>query len=405
MLQTINRSAVIILSALLFFTANAFASDHVLVAPKCLLKHAAFSYNTLSTTHSLSLIQTNEAGVDQLIKLKNNKHKPCGGFMDVTEAWQATKSVHSDANAFLTSYDTPIQHNLKNKSSYQIRYQSQVNQLLSQLNPQAMWGNLTTLTNFPDRYSRGDNGVKAAEWFKATMEKLANDTGHHDDVTAYYIQTPGYKQPSVVVQFGHLNENKSGVVIGAHMDTMSSAWEKKPGADDDGSGSVVVLEAARTLLSSGMQFQQPIYFVWYAAEEQGLVGSQKVVKEFKKLNIPVKAVMHFDCTGYAYHNESTMWVMDDYTNQDLTTYMTQLISTYVKKPVKHSRCGYACSDHASWTQAGYPATIPAEAAYEHSNPYMHSSNDTMEKLSLEHMTDYAKLAVATAVELAEPNTK
>jgi leucyl aminopeptidase len=33
---------------------------------------------------------------------------------------------------------------------------------------------------------------------------------------------------------------------------------------------------------------------------------------------------------------------------------------------------------------------------------MHSSADTIEKLSLKHMTDYAKLAVAFATELAEP---
>ncbi len=46
--------------------------------------------------------------------------------------------------------------------------------------------------------------------------------------------------------------------------------------------------------------------------------------------------------------------------------------------------------------------MPAEAKFENSNPYIHSSQDTMEKLSLEHMTDYAKLGVAFVTELAEP---
>lgn len=73
--------------------------------------------------------------------------------------------------------------------------------------------------------------------------------------------------------------------------------------------------------------------------------------------------------------------------------------------MKHSRCGYACSDHASWTNGGFAATIPAEAAYENTNPDLHTSQDTMDNLSLDHMTDYAKLAVAAAVELAEPVTK
>lgn len=37
-----------------------------------------------------------------------------------------------------------------------------------------------------------------------------------------------------------------------------------------------------------------------------------------------------------------------------------------------------------------------------SNPFVHSPWDTLDKLSLTHMTDYAKLAIAFAVELGEP---
>ena len=107
-------------------------------------------------------------------------------------------------------------------------------------------------------------------------------------------------------------------------------------------------------------------------------------------------------TGYDYKNEDTMWLMDDYVDTDLVSFFSQLITTYVKKPVKHSRCGYACSDHASWTQAGYKAAIPAEAAYRNSNPHMHTSQDIQAHLSLKHMTDYLKLATAFAVESGEP---
>jgi leucyl aminopeptidase len=82
--------------------------------------------------------------------------------------------------------------------------------------------------------------------------------------------------------------------------------------------------------------------------------------------------------------------------------MATLIKTYIKRPVRYTACGYACSDHASWTLNGYKAVLPAEAAMEKTNPYIHSPQDKPELLSLEHMTDYAKLAIATAVELAEP---
>jgi len=174
--------------------------------------------------------------------------------------------------------------------------------------------------------------------------------------------------------------------------------------DDDGSGSVTVLEVARTLLQSGMHFKKPIYFIWYAAEEQGEVGSQIVVEEFKNKNIPVSAVLQLDMTGYAYENDPTLWLMTDYVDDDLTNYLKQLISTYVKKPVGESSCGYACSDHASWNQEGIPAVMPFESTFEHMNPAYHSSEDTIDKLTLSHMHDFAKLGVAFAVELAEPVT-
>ena len=263
-----------------------------------------------------------------------------------------------------------------------------------------MWDMLTELSSAQDRYANSDTGVEAANWIKTQVENFAKDY-HREDVTVYTITTNGYKQPSVVAKIG--DSSAPGIVIGAHMDTISGAFRKAPGADDDGSGSVTVLETARVLLSSTTHFKKPIYLVWYAAEEEGLVGSSSVVAEFKKKNIPVESVLHFDLTGYAHNNESTMWLMDDYVDKNLVAFLEKLINTYIQVPVKHSNCGYACSDHATWTMNGYSAAIPAEAAYEDTNPNIHSSRDTMDKLSLDHMTNYLKLAIVFAAKTANPH--
>jgi leucyl aminopeptidase len=134
----------------------------------------------------------------------------------------------------------------------------------------------------------------------------------------------------------------------------------------------------------------------------GLVGSSYVVKDFVSKKIPVDAVLQFDMTGYAYKNDPTMWLVTDHVNKDLTGFLETLIKTYVKQPVGMTRCGYACSDHASWDSAGFKSSFPFEAAFNQDDPYIHTSQDTMSVLSLNHMTDYAKLGIAFAVELAEP---
>jgi leucyl aminopeptidase len=157
-------------------------------------------------------------------------------------------------------------------------------------------------------------------------------------------------------------------------------------------------------MQSGLTFKNPIYFMWYSAEEEGLVGSQQVVDAFQKEKTPVAAVLHFDLTGYAYKNDPTLWLMRDNTDSDLNKFLEEIIKTYVKRNFKYTACGYACSDHASWHEAGYKTTFAAEAKMEYSNPYMHSSEDTIDKLTLTHMTDYAKIAASFAIELAEPTS-
>lgn len=390
----IRKKLMLILCGLLPVLAQATTASHILVAPHCLVAKSHATYQTLATDHKLALIQVDDHGLNAMIAAKDQR---CGGFMNVTEQWHAT---HSLAKNFLAHYTQPTLKKMLH-TEYRIQYAPQVNQLLSLLNPQMMWSNLTILTQFKDRYPNSKTGIQASEWFKTQMEDLAK-LYNRDDVMVTLVKTGHtYKQPSVVVKIG--TSNAPGIVMGAHMDTLlSDASSTMPGADDDGSGAVTVLQLAHVLISSNMSFKKPIYLIWYAAEEEGLVGSQNVVNDFKRRNIPIEDVMQFDMTGYAPQNDPTLWLMTDYTDQELTSYLETLITTYVKKPVKYSACGYACSDHATWTLNGYRAAIPFEAEMENYDPEIHTAQDTITLLSLEHMTDFAKLAIAFAVERAEP---
>jgi len=58
------------------------------------------------------------------------------------------------------------------------------------------------------------------------------------------------------------------VILGAHIDSPNS-----PGAMDDGSGSVVLLEVARVLDAARTQPATDLYLVWFGSEELGLYGS------------------------------------------------------------------------------------------------------------------------------------
>ncbi len=412
-----KKSLFIVSSAALLSSASIMAAPatHMVIAPQCLLDEAHASFKTLATDKNFRLMEVNDDGVNQLAAFKHHGKQPCGGFMDVSAAWDAQKSRHTmSTSAFLKSYTTEPSSTktLSSKQEkYEIRYEKETQAVLKTITPQNMWDNLTTLTNFHNRYANSDTGVEAASWIKAKIEAIAKETGH-DDVTVYFVKTAGYKQPSVVAKFGKGDE--AGIVIGGHMDTLQTTWPAKgdskvtphlPGADDDGSGSVTVMETARAILASGLTFQKPIYFIWYSAEEMGLVGSQNVVADFKKNHIAVETALQMDMTGYANKNDPTLWLMTDFVSPALTSFLEKLIKTYVKQPYNFSKCGYACSDHASWNKGGVAAAFPFESAMNNDDPYIHTENDTMDVLSLDHMTDFAKLGTSYVIELAVPVTK
>lgn len=378
---------------------STFAAPSTVIAPLCLLKAAKLQLTPLAVKNNLQLVTVNDQELDQLAAAKHTV-KNCSGFINVSAAWSdANQNRQISPSLFLTK-KTAHTTATRKPSNYKIQYQKETNEALKNLNPQNIWSNLTTLTSFKDRYANSSTGVEAAAWIKQKIETIAKETGHENDVTVYYVQTGSYKQPSVVAKFGH--SAAPGIVLGAHMDTLKSMLHPLPGADDDGSGSSTLMETARTLLASGQQFKKPIYFIWYSAEELGLIGSGYVVTDFKAKKIPVDAVLQMDMTGYENQNSPTIWLMTDYVDPALTSYLEKLIETYVKKPFDRSACGYGCSDHANWTDANIPAAFPFEARMNDDDPEIHTANDKMDLLSLDHMTDFAKLGTAFAVELAEP---
>jgi leucyl aminopeptidase len=387
-------------SFLLLATPAIAAPTHTVVAPLCLLQNNHADYKTLATHHQLALLSTNTHGIKTLITAKAHQTTPCGGFIDVTNEW---KKSSINATRFLSTYETTSSPHTAS-TPYTIRYQAEVEQLIKQINPQHIWDDLTTLSNTHDRYAYSENGKQTAEWIKTTLTTLANNH-HRNDISVFLIKTgEEYIQPSVVVKIGL--SNTPAVVLGAHMDSILSednSDQLSPGADDDGSGSATLLEVARTLINSNMHFNNPIYLVWYAAEEEGLIGSSYVVNDFVRQKIKVAGVLQLDMTGYEYQNSPNIWLIDDYVNRDLTTFLGKLITTYTHQTVGHTECGYACSDHANWTRKGFASAFPTETKFGEDNPDIHTENDTMEKLTLSHMADFAKLGTAFAVELAEPN--
>lgn len=363
---------------------------------QCLASKITLTHEVLAENKKFKIIDLLSVNVEDLTRLADKSQ--CGHFINLSHQFEKA-GLLADKKGLaqqLLQYPQSKKSLNLSKDVYEIKHQDTVNAALEKIVPDNIWSTLTHLTSYQNRSATKDTGVAAANWLKETFETMAKEYGRSDTET-FFVKTGWYKQPSLVTVIGK-GIKAPGIVIGAHMDTLDG---RMPGAGDDGSGSSSVMEAARVLLASDLPLKRPVYIIWYAAEERGLVGSQYVVDYFNDKKIPVRAAVQFDMTGYRVQTDDpTMWVYMDYTDRNLSNYLAKLIDTYIKVPVDYSRCGYGCSDHASWTQEGIPAAFPCESNFEDHNPYIHTSSDTMSLLSLEHMTNFSKLALAFAIELA-----
>jgi carboxypeptidase Q len=80
------------------------------------------------------------------------------------------------------------------------------------------------------------------------------------------------------------------VILGAHLDS----WDLGQGTLDNGTGSCVILEAARALAKSGIKPKRTIRFVLFTGEEQGLYGSRHHVTNNKEIMSKVSACFVHD---------------------------------------------------------------------------------------------------------------
>ncbi len=116
------------------------------------------------------------------------------------------------------------------------------------------------------------------------------------------------------------------------------------------------------------------------------------------------ALAQFDMTNYKGTQGYDMVMITDFTNAAQNQFIRDLMTTYQPTVlVGNTSCGYACSDHASWTNKSYAASCPFEAPIGNDNPQIHTANDTL-ALSNNNAVQalkFTKLALSYVAELAK----
>lgn len=99
--------------------------------------------------------------------------------------------------------------------------------------------------------------------------------------------------------------------------------------------------------------------------------------------------------------EPTFGVINDFVDAGLTEFIVKVAEEYGEIPVIQTQCGYACSDHASWSKIGAPSSFVIESSFADSSKDIHSTKDTIDApgFSFEHIAQYTRLSIGLVVEL------
>ncbi len=341
------------------------------------------------------LVQVDEETMLKLSAAIHKELKRCGGFIVHASEEEGRQALAKAGTV------QPLALAVS-RPSYAIDNQTTVNGILPTMQASNIAQTIIDMSNFANRYYRTTNGANASDWLAQKWTSMA--AGRSDISVAQYTHS-GYNQKSVIMTIAGTDNASEVIVMGGHLDSINMSGNgetsRSPGADDDASGIASLTEAVRAMIASGYKPRRTIKIMGYAAEEAGLLGSKDIAANFKANNINVVGVLQLDMTNYR-GSAKDVWIYTDYTDSQQNTFLASLMSTYQPAvTVGYSSCGYACSDHASWQNQGFPASIPFETLMGEDNPYIHTANDTYANSGnqADHALKFAKLAAAYAVEL------
>lgn len=239
-----------------------------------------------------------------------------------------------------------------------------------------------------------------AAWVTGNAGAILTTT---DGGTSWLNRTSGILDgwESVVATLPGTTDPDEAVLLVGHFDSVSQTSETyAPGADDNGSGTAAIVEAARRLAAA--RYRRSITFICFSGEEQGLVGSHAYAARALERGENITGVFNLDCVGWnddyfrIFSNDGSAWLGD---------VAAQMAATYAPSlPTYHWFCD-TCnwSDHYPFQTRGFDAICGIET-WEPAPPQHHRTADTVALLDMALIADVTRIAVATMATVAGVDT-
>ncbi|MBJ7880304.1 M20/M25/M40 family metallo-hydrolase [Gelidibacter salicanalis] len=191
------------------------------------------------------------------------------------------------------------------------------------------------------------------------------------------------------------------VILSAHFDS----WDGATGATDNGTGTLVMMEAMRLLKKFYPNPKRTILVGHWGSEEQGLNGSRAFVEDHPEMIENIQAVFNQDNGTGRVVNMNGAGFLHSY------EYLTRWLSAAPKEITKHIETHFpgspsgGGSDNASFVAAGAPAFNLSSLNWSYWNYTWHTNRDTYDKIVFDDVRSNAILTAILAYMASEDDTK
>ncbi len=260
--------------------------------------------------------------------------------------------------------------------------------LVNQVSGQNIQSNLSQFVSFGVKETGTTAQANALQWLVSNYQSWGYTNIEQQTVNIF--GETGYNL--IVTKQGTVYPD-TFIIIDGHYDTINGV-----GANDNGSGTSIILETARVLKDVSTEYS--IKFIHFTGEELGLIGSEQYVENIViPQNLDIKLVLNIDEVGGVageINNTITCERDESWPNSNnnassvVTSQLATLMGLYSSLNTQISNA-YG-SDYVPFQEAGFVIT----GLYEtNESPYPHSSQDTIENMDPEYVFEVAKGALGS----------
>jgi hypothetical protein len=268
---------------------------------------------------------------------------------------------------------------------------SAVRAAVAEVSVNRVYGYARDLFSFDSKHLTQPGNAKARDYLRTQYQSFGLRGAFEPFTASQGVDRAGIQTANVLAVLPGTTNPELVYVISSHFDSRAEG----PGADDNSSGTAVLLETARVLASR----PQPatIIFASLTGEESGLLGGREFVRNAQSANVRILGVLNNDMVGWK--NDERLDNTIRYSNPGIKDLQHGAALRY-SDLITYDAFYYKSTDAQAFYD-GYGDIVGGIGSYPVlGNPHYHQPHDVLETIDHQLVAEVAKTTVASIMMLA-----